>query len=249
MATPLPYALDDTHAPALGLITLQADETIEQEFRHFFAPEACKLHITRVPSAPVLTPASIAAMATDLPTAASLLPTTAQFRCVAYACTSGTAHIGAARVHQIIRDTTGASHATDPMTATRAALTAVGAKRIAIVSPYTADVAAPLTDGLADAGLTTTSVATFGEAVEANVARISAASLIDAARHVAHAAPTDAVFLSCTNLQTRAIIAPLEAELGIPVISSNTALAWHMARLAGVPLAAFGQLRDLALTH
>jgi len=46
------------------------------------------------------------------------------------------------------------------------------------------------------------------------------------------------VFLSCTNLRTLDIIDPLEQALGIPVISSNQALAWHMARQTGAPLAA-----------
>lgn len=244
---PLPYTLDETKHPTLGLIVLQADETIEQDFRRLFAPDLCKLHITRVPSAPVHTPASIAAMATDLPAAARLMPTAASFASVAYACTSGTAHIGAARVHALIKEATGAATATDPMTATHAALRAVGAKRVAVVSPYTSDIAAPLTAGLDASGFTLSDVATFDEAVEANVVRISANSLIAAAEHIASQAPTDAVFLSCTNLQTLDIIAPLEARLGVPVISSNLALAWHMARLSDVQFHELGQLSNAAL--
>jgi len=244
---PLPYTLDKTIQPTLGLIVLQADETIEHDFRRMFTPNACKLHITRVPSAPVHTHASIAAMATDLPAAARLMPNAAIFASVAYACTSGTAHIGAVRVHDLIKDATGAATATDPMTATHAALRAVDAKKVAVVSPYTSDIAAPLTEGLEAAGMALTSVATFDEAVEANVVRISANSLIAAAEHVALQAPTDAVFLSCTNLQTLDIIAPLEARLGVPVISSNLALGWHMARLSGVSVEHFGRLSDAAL--
>ena len=48
----------------------------------------------------------------------------------------------------------------------------------------------------------------------------------------------EAIFLSCTNLRTLDIIAPLESELGIPVLSSNQVLAWHMAQATGAPLAA-----------
>ncbi len=42
------------------------------------------------------------------------------------------------------------------------------------------------------------------------------------------------MFLSCTNLRTVGMLDALEARLGKPAISSNQALAWHMASLAGV---------------
>jgi maleate isomerase len=45
------------------------------------------------------------------------------------------------------------------------------------------------------------------------------------------------IFLSCTNLRTLDVIDALEAELGIPVVSSNLALAWDMARRTGAPMA------------
>jgi maleate isomerase len=41
-----------------------------------------------------------------------------------------------------------------------------------------------------------------------------------------------AIFLSCTNLRTLHAIAPIEAATGLPVFSSNQALAWHMSTLA-----------------
>jgi maleate isomerase len=47
----------------------------------------------------------------------------------------------------------------------------------------------------------------------------------------------DMVFLSCTNLRTLEVIDGLEADLGIPVVSSNLALAWDMARRADVAVA------------
>ena len=64
---------------------------------------------------------------------------------------------------------------------------------------------------------------------------------------LAHAAlgrgEVDAVFLSCTNLRTLDVIDEIEAELGLPVVSSNQALAWHMAQLTQIsPDHAFGRL-------
>ncbi len=40
----------------------------------------------------------------------------------------------------------------------------------------------------------------------------------------------DGIFISCTNLRTIEIIDKLERELGIPVISSNTATLWAMLK-------------------
>jgi maleate isomerase len=40
--------------------------------------------------------------------------------------------------------------------------------------------------------------------------------------------------VSCTSLRLAENVAAIEAEVGIPVTSSDHALAWHSLRLAGV---------------
>ena len=61
---------------------------------------------------------------------------------------------------------------------------------------------------------------------------------------VAAEAPCDAVVVSCTNLRCLDVIGQAEAKIGVPVISSNQAMAWHMLRLAGIDdtSAEFGSL-------
>ncbi len=57
----------------------------------------------------------------------------------------------------------------------------------------------------------------------------------------------DALFISCTNLRTFDIISPLEDELGIPVITSNSASLWHALNLAhhkGEPFKYLGRLLE-----
>ena len=44
----------------------------------------------------------------------------------------------------------------------------------------------------------------------------------------------DGYFLSCTALRTAELIAPLEARLGRPVLTSNQAMVWHALRDSGV---------------
>lgn len=125
---------------------------------------------------------------------------------------------------------------TDPLTAALAALKALGVLRIGLVTPYVATVAGPVREAFGAAGFTVVDTVTFGEEEEAKVARIAPASIMAAARAASIGA--EAIFLSCTNLRTLDIIAPLETELGIPVLSSNQVLAWHMAQAARAPLAA-----------
>ncbi len=52
-------------------------------------------------------------------------------------------------------------------------------------------------------------------------------------RAVAQAAP-DAITTFCTNLRAAALVAPLEAELGIPVLDTIAVVVWSALRLAGV---------------
>lgn len=227
-----PYDLTPSTLPAMGLIVLRVDETIEQDFRRAITPDAARLHVTRVQSGDDLTPDSIAAMEAQLTAAASLLPP-AGFDVVGYACTSGTAQIGADRVGDLVRAGVQTRHVTNPLTAALAAFADRGVARVGIVSPYVASVAAPLRTAFMDAGIEVTGTVSFGEEVEARVARIDPTSIANAARALAERSPMDAVFLSCTNLRTFDILPVLEAELGMPVFSSNQVLAWHMAQLAG----------------
>lgn len=231
---PFPYALAPDPRPTMGLIVLQADETIEDDFRRLFAPDQVRLLISRIPSGAALTPDTIRAMKSELPRAAGLFPKKARFLSVAYACTSGTTLIGDAHVAALVRSACQTEHVTNPLAATLAALKALSARRVGIVSPYTPDIGQDLRAAFENAGHDVPQMLSFGEEVEANVARIAPASIAEAARSLSRTGPLDAIFLSCTNLRTLDLIGPLEDELGLPVLSSNQTLAWHMAATAGL---------------
>ena len=55
----------------------------------------------------------------------------------------------------------------------------------------------------------------------------------DLAREV-YIPEADGLFISCTNFRTIEVIDHLEKELGVPVISSNTATLWAMMRKVGI---------------
>lgn len=231
-----PYTLQEDDLPRLGLIVLQVDETIEGDFRCLFPPHIARVHVTRVPSGAELTPDSIADMKRALPDAARLLPASQPLDVVGYACTSGTTLIGADKVRALVTGAVQTRAVTDPLSAALAQCHGLGVARVGIVSPYIASVAEPIRAAFEAGGVTVPDTHSFGEQVEAKVARIAPRSIADAARALAQRSKLDAVFLSCTNLRTLDILAPLSEELGLPVLSSNQCLAAHMAALAKITL-------------
>lgn len=231
-----PFDLNAETGSNLGLIVLQTDERIERDFRRLI-PDDTGLFVSRVPSGLDVTPETLAAMAAHIPTAAGLLPGALQFQAVGYGCTSGAAQIGADRVATLVHQGARTQAVSDPVTALVAACAALGVNRLAFLSPYVETVSARLRDTLHTQGISTPVFGTFAESEEAKVVRITPKAIQQAALDLATQGDVDAIFLSCTNLNTLDIIAPLEAATGLPVLSSNLALAWHMCRFAGTGLA------------
>lgn len=220
----------------LGVVILQADETLEQEFRLLMPPEQYTLYHSRVPSGLEVTEATLARMADDIPAAVSLFPAGANLDVIAYACTSGSTIIGEDRVAQLVQSVRPGVMVTNPLSAVKAALKALGVRRVGFLTPYVADVSSAMRQRLEDDGVEIVSFASFEQSEEALVARIAPGSILAAIVQAGQVAGCEAVFVACTNLQTVDILAAAEDRLGLPVIASTQVLAWHMAQLAGKPL-------------
>lgn len=226
----------------LGLIALQADETIEQDMRQMFPDPKVAVYVSRVASDPQVRQDTLAQMDAALTGAAALFPRSLEFDIVGYGCTSGTSVIGAAAVAARVRAGCRTQRVTQPVSALQAACSALGAKRLAFLSPYIAEVSETLRRTLADGGIDCPAFGSFDEAEEAMVARLDPDDILAAGRDLGLAPNTDALFLSCTNLRTLGVIGPLEKALSKPVLSSNQVLAWHMAREVGAPARIPGRL-------
>jgi maleate isomerase len=239
----LPYELEAQRAPQIGLVVLQADERIEHDMRQLM-PGHVEVLVSRVPSGTHVTLESLAAMEVELQRAASLFPLGAQFSAIGYGCTSGSAQIGTDRVALAIKDGATAPHVTEPVSAVIAACRHLGVKRLGLLSPYIESVTARLCDVLTEAGIEVCAFASFNESEEWRVARITPESIKSAAAKLAASADMDAIFISCTNLSTLGIISDLEANVGMPILTSNQVLAWDLLRLANIelPKVSAGQL-------
>ncbi|WP_323768551.1 Asp/Glu racemase [Marinovum sp.] len=218
----------------LGVIVLETDETLEPEFARIMDRAGVALYHSRIAMAPEIRPETLMLMEQDLPAAARLLPPSLQFDAIGFGCTSASTVIGSDRVAAAVRVACPGARVTDPLAAILAACTHLGIGRLGFVTPYIPEVSARMRHKIEAAGFAIAGFGSFEEGNDRVVARITPASILQAVGDVAAQAPCDAVFVACTNLRCLDIIAQAEARIGVPVISSNTALAWHMLRLAGV---------------
>ena len=218
----------------LGLIVLQSDETLEYELRRILPEDGVALYTARIPSAQKVSTDSLAEMATSLTNTAALLPPELRYKVVGYGCTSGTAVIGAKVVANQIKAACHAETVTEPLTALISTCHEKGVGRLAVLSPYVEDVSAMLRQRLRSAGIETPQFGSFNEANESTVAHISAGSVAAAATALFQRGGCEAIFISCTNLQTLDVIAEIEKQCSCPVWSSNLILGWHMLKKAGL---------------
>ncbi|MBK0399931.1 Asp/Glu racemase [Limibaculum sp. M0105] len=216
----------------IGLVSLASDEVSSDEIRAVLAAPGLAIHETRIANSDIITPESLLAMAEGLTESASRLPGAVPYDAIGYLCTSASMLIGADGVAARVRAACPGAAVTNPMEAGLAACRALGAARIALATPYVAEV----TDGIAAAfeagGLEVVRAASFFVNSDTRVARISAEALGEAVAGLAGG--VDAVFLSCTALRTVHHVAAIEDRAGVPLVTSNQAVAWRLARLAEV---------------
>lgn len=158
--------------------------------------------------------------------------TTGRARTVAYACASAS-FIGGAQGESELREAMkshGAHHAVTTSGAIVEALAHVGATRVALATPYVVTLSAYLESFLAEYHIETLAHGALGFDHEIwAVDQYRTAELI---REVDRPG-AEAIVLSCTNLASYDIIAPLERELGKPIITANQATMWATLRRLG----------------
>jgi maleate isomerase len=232
------------HRAAIGLVVLATDNTIEHEFRQMLRIDGVAYFETRIYNSPDITPETLAEMEAGMTAAAALIMPGAPLDVMAYACTSGAMIIGEETVFERLREARPGIPCTTPITAAVAGLKALGARRIALLTPYVDEINQSMRSYIEARDIAVPVMGSYNHGNDLEVARISARSVRDAALELGREPTVDAVFVACTSIRLAEGVEALEAELGKPVTSSNHALAWHCLRLAGYdePVPGFGRL-------
>ena len=233
----------------IGLVVLASDYTIENEFQQVFTQPGVDVFHARIANAPNITPETLAAMGPSITETASRLLPGDQLDVLAYGCTSASMVLGPEQVNQLLLNAKPEAMVTNPASAAFAAFKALGARRIAVLTPYRRDVNEIVRQGLKSGGYEVVVFGSFNEEMDPVVASIDDQSLKSAIRTITEGRDVDAVFVSCTSIRLMHVVAAVEREIDLPVTSSNHAMAWHCLRMAGVadPVSDLGRLYELPL--
>ena len=214
----------------LGLMVPANNTTMEQELLDWLPGAQCRT--LRIPRGQgLLGPAEIPAyVAQALELAKGYDPL--QTDIVAYGCTAAGFIGGPARDAEIQASL--AAITGKPVVTTANAMIEVlrhiSAQRIAVVTPYLDPVNERLCAYLEQFAITVVKLASFKAETTDELAAITPAQITALARETM-VPEADALFIACSQLPTRYIMAGLEREFGKPVCSSIKATAWHAERV------------------
>ena len=224
-------------------VVIPYDFALDRELWRW-VPAQVSLHLTRTPyqDIPVSVAQAIAVSDQETVVRCTRDLLIVEPAAVAYGCTSGSFIRGLAGEAALVAGMVeaGAPRAVTTSGAVIAAVHALGIQKVAVVTPYDEAVGAKLRAYLNEAGVEVAAQNDMG--LTGRIWTVPNEVTADLVRRTARGGG-DAVLLSCTNLRTYDLIASLEQELGVPVLSANQVTMW--AVLAAVGVAAVGPGQSL----
>ena len=245
-STPVSFAYDLGEAPGryrIGLIALSSDYATERDFAKMRPSDQVAVFTNRVRYANPCTPENLRAMAPLLGEAAALILPEGRIDVIAYSCTSASVVIGYEAVAESIHRGRPEVPVVTPITAALAGLKVLGARRIAVLTPYLDSVNGEIARYLTDHGQEVVGFTSFGLADDQDMARLTPETILKAGLE-ADRPDAEALFISCTAIRAAEVAGELERALGKPVVTANQALYWHALRQAGCqdPVQGYGRL-------
>ena len=214
----------------IGVLLPSSNATTEPQFQTL-APDGVTYHFTRL-ELTSSAQSDVAAMADRAEEGAELLAQV-DVGLIVFHCTAATTVEGAD--DEIIERITRASGipATTTSKSVVAGLDAVGARRMVLLTPYPPHINEWEVAFFERAG--------FEVLREAGLGIVSGLAMFDPTpeewrRYASdnRDPSADAYFLSCAATRATDVIADIEADLGKPVLTSNSATLWHSLWLAGI---------------
>ena len=176
----LPFEVDGGIArrAAIGLIVLATDYTIEHEWRKLFTDiDGVAIYQSRIHNENHITPEELRAMEPRISECARIITPDTPLDVIAYGCTSASMAIGEEQVFANIHKSRPDSKCTTPITAAFAAFDAFKAKRIGVLTPYTAEVNKIVSEYITARGYQVPVFGSFNEPLDTVVSRITPDSI------------------------------------------------------------------------
>lgn len=226
----------------IGIIVPSANRLVEQEMVPRLPAGYCA-HVTRLR----MSGAHYTPLSALVPRAAEAAAALGDAGCavVVFNCTSSTMEEGVAGNNALLAALQQATSGTVTTTASAVleAARALAARRVVLVTPYSAAVTDKARAFLVESGIEVLRTVARDVAGNGPYFEIPPARWLQDLRD-ARDQRADAYILSCANIACLDIIEDAEAALGVPVITSNQAVMWRALRAAGFdgPLAGLGAL-------
>jgi len=217
--------------PTVGLIILNTDLTCERDFSMLKTASNLNFnqYVNRIAFTNPMTKHNLETLLDDISSVtADILPACA-LDVVVFCCTSASALLGDAAIHQAIQQSKPGSKVITTASASVLNMQRQGHKKISLLSPYSEMVSLGLADYFESNGLEIVSLTYMNMEDDRDVARLSAEAITVAAR-AAIDPSADALFISCTAMRVVEIKQYLEKHLNIPVFSSNHSTFWETMR-------------------
>jgi maleate isomerase len=216
----------------IGYVLLATEQTIQDDVMAL-RPDGVGVHFARAPIPDSITAETLAAQVDHLADAAATLLPDGSLDVVCYACTSGSLVIGEERVFAEFRKGAPNAEPTTLITGVIRALRAVGAKSVAVATPYLEEIDRQEDDYLRAAGFDVVNIDGLRIEKDSDMVRVPPAYIVDFALS-ADRPEADALFISCGALRTLDVVGEIERRAGKPVICSNQAMIWDCLRRAGI---------------
>jgi maleate isomerase len=118
----------------------------------------------------------------------------------------------------------------------RQAITASGARRVGVVTPYVDALNQRIRESVEADGVAVAGIAGLGISDNFEIATVPQERIVDFAERTLRDLDIDLAFVSCTNFPAVTALPELERRLGLPVVTSNqAAIAAMLGLLAAAP--------------
>lgn len=230
------------HPFRVGLLVPSSNTVMEPDFHRHLGREYV-VSTTRIFLEHVTREAEVRMLEDELPKAVALIRTAVP-ELVVFGCTSAGA-LGTLAHDDEIGAMIGKGVNAKAVTVLRAVLMqlrTLGARKVAVFTPYIEDLTNSIASSLAEAGFPPLKAVGMGIRANLEIGRVTPAEIVSFVESQIAGCVPDCLFLSCTNWHAIEALEPLQRKFGIPVISSNQAAIDRVRRAAANCLPAVSQM-------